>query len=64
MMIARLNRLAKHIEPGTCPACGLPLRGPVARIVRLQEGDPEFKSCRTCNSPTVLVLRTRVVTAR
>jgi len=63
-MMTRLNRLAKHIDAGTCPTCGLPTRGPVARIVRPQEGDPEFKPCRTCGSPTVLIVRTRVVTAR
>ena len=60
-MIARLNKLAKHIDAGKCPQCGLPMSGPVAKIVRLRDDEPDPQPCKVCGSRTLLIVRTRVV---
>jgi len=64
-MRQELRRLESLIGGGdTCPACGLPLKGPMVKIIRLAPGEPEPRPCKACGSPTVLLLRTRVVQHR
>ena len=49
-MVNRVNRLGKAVGTNACPRCGLPLRGPVARIIRLSEGEKPPKPCPACKS--------------
>ena len=61
-MREKLRRLESLIAGrDTCPVCGLPLKGPMVKIIRLAPGEPEPRLCEACGSPTVLLLRTRTV---
>jgi len=64
-MRQELRRLESLIAGrDTCPVCGLPVRGPMVKIIRLAAGEPEPRPCPACGSPTVLLLRTRVIQHR
>ena len=64
-MRATLKKLEGLIAGAdTCSRCGLPLTGVMVKIIRLAPGEPDPRPCPACDSPTVLLLRTRVIQHR